>query len=222
MTPEQLSDLKSRSTCRKCQRKGPWAQDHGPDGNYPPLVKRAHSDSAAGRQNAKTVTFNMVRLGTHYNEAVSYSGPLLDDGAPYSGLGEKELEALAPVLLPFWDKVYEPIPASVASCPLWQYGSGTHSSKARKIVGSVVLCATSDQGSPVEIRHLVIEGSSQWIIGRNVTRHCDIEHIRSNSLLLPGSDSHTISIEDRGFHSYLPYDIFVHSSQKNPLIQISS
>lgn len=93
----------------------------------------------------------MVQLGSRDHEIVSYSGPLLDDGVPCSWLGVKELEALAPILLPFWYKVYEPIPDSVVNCPLWQYGSGTHSSKARKIIGSVFLCATSDQGAPAQI-----------------------------------------------------------------------
>lgn len=91
-------------------------------------------------------------------------GPLVDDGAPYSGLGIVELRALAGELLPRWNGSLDQIPESVRSTPYWQYGSGQHASAKRKILVSVVLSTSSDQGNRIDIRHLVIEGSSQWVI----------------------------------------------------------
>jgi len=76
----------------------------------------------------------------------------------------------------------------------------------------------SQQGNPIHIRHLVIDGSSQWLIGRNVTKLCDIIHQNENVLKLPPENdtkkSDTIKMIDHGFHSYLPWDIFCSEKTK--------
>lgn len=51
--------------------------------------------------------FNMVSL-TPGQSLVTSPGPLVDDGAPYSGLGVVELRSLAPCLLPDWDGTLQP------------------------------------------------------------------------------------------------------------------
>lgn len=89
--------------------------------------------------------------------------------------------------------------------PYWQYGTGQHSSETRKNLGSVVLSARTDHNNMIHIRHLVIEGSSQWIIGRNVTRFGNIIHIGTNRLELPDF----VSLVDNKFHSFVPYKLFL-------------
>lgn len=59
---------------------------------------------------------------------------------------------------------------------------------------------------------MVIKGSSQWIVGRNVTKHCKITRCNGNNLELPAlSDSGQkmlISIVDYDLHSYVPLSAF--------------
>lgn len=84
--------------------------------------------------------------------------------------------------------------------PLWQYGSGKHKSEVRRIIGSLFLTAMSDSGNPIRMRHLIVEGSSQWVIGRNVTKSCDILQIDTNVLKLP--------VVDSDMNSFIPYESF--------------
>lgn len=52
----------------------------------------------------------------------------------------------------------------------------------------------------------MIKGLSQWLIGRNVTRKCNIVHVGQNVLELPNQD--TIALSDHDMHSYIPYQVF--------------
>lgn len=62
-------------------------------------------------------------------------------------------------------------------------------------------------GEQVRIRHLLIEGSSQWVVGRNVTSKCDIQHINGNFLKLPNGNK--VSLIEKDMHSYISYQLFV-------------
>ena len=99
---------------------------------------------------------------------------LIDDGAPYSGLSVEEFHLIQLLVFPDWTGGFDPLPDSIASGPYWQYGTGEHSSETRSITSSVTLTARSYDGNPIEIRHFVISVSSQWVVGRNVTRYCNI------------------------------------------------
>ncbi len=82
----------------------------------------------------------------------------------------------------------------------------------------MLLSGKSDQGTLVNIRHLVIEGSSQWVIGPNVTKMCDILHIGKNVLQLPAYENSaqaTITLVDHDMHSYVPVQVLKKS--RNPL-----
>lgn len=133
--------------------------------------------------------------------------PLLDDGAPYSAIGLVELD-------PLTDHIgLSPKPQLGGILPAleghthWQHGTGEHASPARRILGSVVLSAKSDQGNPVRITHLVLDGSWQWIVDRNVTRKANIEHIGRNVQVFPVSDEREhISIVNNNFLSYVSLD----------------
>ena len=149
-------------------------------------------------------------------------GPLLDDGAPYSGMGLEEILLLKHTIMPTFNGNLDPLPAAVVCRPFWQYGSGKHASSRRKILGSILLSLLSDQGVKVEIRHLIIEGSSPWIIGRNVTRHSDIIHRKGNYLhfsLLQSNATNTLQLINHDFHSYLPSHIFFMISMSQYKIQ---
>ena len=68
-------------------------------------------------------------------------------------------------------------------------------------------------GAEVNMRHIVIEGSSQWLIGRNVTTKCDIIHTNGNHLKL---SNHTIiTLQTIHIHSYVPPYIFMDRRNSN-------
>jgi len=52
----------------------------------------------------------------------------------------------------------------------------------------------------------VISGSSQWIIGRNVTKYCDIIRSDGNYIVLPNKSK--LSLIDHDLHCYVPYKKF--------------
>ena len=85
-------------------------------------------------------------------------GLLLDDGAPYSGIGEQEFQPLRSKLKTDYTGVYEDLPADIVHRSYWQYGTGEHSSQYKKIIFSVLIDLESDQGDAIRIRHLVIQG----------------------------------------------------------------
>ena len=229
LNPAELADLKTKTECRICHKHGHWACDHHADGTVKPGA--VVIDTEANRNNQdenpprrRNLTFNMASLDHGVpNSKIPHDfiGPLVDDGAPYSGMGMHEFTLLKPVLLAEWNGQLDPIPASIADRPYWQYGVGSHASAPRRILGSVLLSVESDNGHTVAIRHLVISGTSQWVIGRNVTRSCDINHIGGNKLVLPDHDDSaqhdSLSMVDSDFHSYIPYERFL-----CPTVQASS
>lgn len=223
LTPEQLADLKSKSTCRKCGVLGHWESDHNPDGslNRPmrPSTNKNESSSncKASKEPKKTVTFHMVNIPSAiFDNPV---GPLLDDGAPYSGMGLAEFKLIQPFVVPDWNGSLDPLPEIIQDRPWWQYGQGRHASAAKRILGAVMITVTSDLGNPVQINHLIIDGSSQWIVGRNVTRRCKIDHMEDNKMELPKFNktdpTDSISLVDYDLHSYIPYKVFLNSRQKS-------
>lgn len=68
----------------------------------------------------------------------------------------------------------QPIPRSLKGHKHWQYGPGAHENDVRRIMSSIVITLNVDSGHDVKITHLVLEGSSQWVIGRNVTRNAKL------------------------------------------------
>lgn len=214
-TPEQLARLKARTKCHKCRKWGHWRYDHKEDGSLKPGVKAFDAPPQQENSEENVLRFNMATLAAKNKNTISVSnqtGPLLDDGAPYSGIGSTELKLIAELVCPEWNGNLDPIPDSVADRPYWQYGSGEHRSAAKRILGSVLMEARTDQGTNVQIRHLVIDGSSQWVVGRNVTSHCDILHANQNKLILPpdanGNSQGSITLVDRDMHTYIPHQVF--------------
>lgn len=152
LSPEQLADLKSRSTCRKCKQVGHWESDHNSGGSLNANVKSISTEQFKNDTQKKSVTFNMVNfrsIEAKNNMPNDFVGPLLDD----SGMGQCELKILQSFLLLNWNGKLDPLRTEILDCPFWQYGTGQHASEPRRILSSVVIKATSDQGSPVHIRH---------------------------------------------------------------------
>lgn len=72
------------------------------------------------------------------------AGPLVDDGAPYSGLRVQKFLENAEDIMIGWNENIDPLPESVRHRPCSQYGKGNHSSTRRRIIGSILLSMDSD------------------------------------------------------------------------------
>ena len=205
---------KLTTQCRKCKKWGHWESDHNDDGSLKPGAVSNDGPMKTDKAEKKgVITFGMVKLCDQACDSgmtVTPCGPLLDDGAPYSGLGTAEFHVLQPEVLPEWNQKFDPIPESVKHTPYWQYGTGSHASQRKRIVGSVLLTARCNDGTLIQIRHLLIEGSSPWVIGRNVTRKCNILHAEGDLLQVPvvNSNSVSLSLLEHELHSYIPSEAF--------------
>ena len=122
LNPEKLADLKSKSMCRICKKKGHWASIRSRTGrsadakqsfgNRGSDAAETKTSEVSANDRKGTLHFNMVSLSSSRN-SLEVPGPLVDDAAPYSGLGIVELQDLHPQLLPEWDGTLEDIPDSV-------------------------------------------------------------------------------------------------------------
>lgn len=106
--------------------------------------------------------------------SVPQSEPLLDDGAPYFAIGLMVVNLLTYHVGLSLNPQLGGISPVLEGHKHLQYGTGEHASPARRILGSFVLSAKSDQGT-AHITHLVLDGSSQWTVGRNFTRRANVE-----------------------------------------------
>ncbi len=157
-----------------------------------------------------TVCANRISCTKHNTTNKDLIGPLVDDGAPYSAIGVIELLLMSDDISDINDIKMDPIPSCLEGYSHFQYGTGNHSSKARKIIGSVILTVKSDNSNYINIRHIVIEGSSQWVVGRNVTRRSNLNHIEQNAIaFIVGNSQDTITMIDHEFLSYIPISKFV-------------
>lgn len=83
-------------------------------------------------------------------------------------------------------------------------------SEERPILGSVFFTCFSDLGRPAAIRHLVIAGSPQWLVGCNVTRSCNQFCIQDNRIQFSVVDDvqdYTSIVEDETY-DYIQLDRF--------------
>ncbi len=63
------------------------------------------------------MTFNMANLPSDGTFPADFIGPLLDDGAPYSGIGLDEFIMIQPLVLPAWSGTFDPLPEAVRDRP---------------------------------------------------------------------------------------------------------
>ena len=215
----QLKDLKSKSRCRRCKKIGHWASDNKCASNVSSnssssdhqSTPNQRSNAHSGSNSSNVLRFGMVNLeppAGFLPSAQSADDPCVDDGAPYSGLGEVEADKLFANSGMNWRDCLEPIPAHISNRPFWQYGAGEHSSLAKPIIGSIMLQMLTDNNNVIEIRHLIIQGSSQWVIGRNLTSKTNIVHIDGDYILLPNGDHLSMIQGKDSLHSFLPSSKF--------------
>ncbi len=126
----------------------------------------------------------------------------------YSGVGEHELSKFYGD--GNWRTFLEEVPASIREFPYWTYGPPGHSSKGRQIIGSLMILTACNEGH-VDVRHMVMEGSTQWVYGGNVVSYCNINHIEDR---LEFSNGTYIPMYKENRLSYIQLDRF--SLPKNP------
>lgn len=233
-------------------RYGHWATDHNPDGslspNFPSLERPANANAATagqavhdgeknGNQNDKPevgMTFMATLSSSSVLHAASTNsstdsdtkktaafGPLVDDGAPFSALGEVEMRTLKSSLI-YADPPIEDKPPELQGYDTWQYGSGAHRSAAKPILGAVTLFVRTKNNCLISVKHLLIKGSSKWVMGRNLTRKCTINHMTGNEICLPNGTDSLPLVDDR-FHSYVLLERFTKTAtQPSPSISTLS
>lgn len=133
---------------------------------------------------------------------------MVDDGSPFSAIGDVELRFHQKPLADR-EMVLDPKPSELYGCDFWQFGAGGHASRRGRVVVSIVLLVTTDPENQITLRHIVIEGSSQWILGRNIIRACIIQHISAHALVLPTQQSDKISMCDFEHHSHVSVSCFI-------------
>ena len=194
--PEQIAKLKAQSQCKICNNRENWHTDYNKDGTIKPginsLKERPEKSLGFSSQNItrkKAVTCHLAKLSSNKAETsdLEFRGPLLDDGALHSGIGIDELKIMSPYLRKNRNGNIEPLPASIVDRTHWQYRTGSHARDPRKMLVSVMLTDTLADGTEVDVGHVVIEGSSQWVTGRNVTSKCEVIHTNGNYIQLPNS-----------------------------------
>lgn len=173
-TKAEYDALKMKHPCNKCVKYGHWVQDHALDVSLPPFFKSVNNKASIfqtdnGLERKRTASLNMEALtgsaaSTHKlvdKQLVSH----VDDGASYSTIGFLDLKLLTNQLYIDPALKLDPIPSNFKVHYHCKYGIGDHSSPVQRILVSIILTATSDSVRNVEITYLVLEGSSQWVIG---------------------------------------------------------
>lgn len=141
-----------------------------------------------------------------------HCGPFLDSGDPYSAISMVELNMIADHFGLQTNPALDPITAALSGCTSWQYETGNHASQPRNILESIMLTSNTDNGSQARIRHSVLVGSSQCVVGRNVTSKADIENIGRNALVSAANGKEDlISIKNHSFLSFIKLDRFLPS-----------
>lgn len=178
--------------------------------------KSARNSNAS---NKTFLNFGMVKLlytpTNVFPRTFRSRGQIVNGGAPYSAIGFTELCLLPSAIRLPKSKSFDPIPSQLSQFNYWQYGIRDHTSCKRVVLGSVQFQCRSDLETPIVIRQLVIKGSSQWILGRNVTRTCNHLHINDNRLQFPMEIYGTVddlSMVDSDAHNYVLLDRFINIS----------
>lgn len=108
-----------------------------------------------------------------------------------------------------FDIKLDAIHESLNGVTLWKFGTEQHYSVLQKILGSTMLVAESDIGHNVNIRHIVVNSSSQWFIGCYATSVTSNLHVGQNAVKFfngGSEDYNRITVRDR--LSYIPLSSF--------------
>lgn len=102
------------------------------------------------------------------------------------------------------------MPVLFTASSRWQYGVDSHTSPSRLMFGSALIAASTQSGVTLPISHSVLDGSSQCLIGQNVTSTANILQLDGNGLELPNPSGVRIRFPliERNFHLYLSAGLF--------------
>lgn len=136
---------------------------------------------------------------------------------------------LSPLLKTKWNELLLPVQPTVSDRPFGQYGRDGHARYVRAILGSVVLEALVPDATIAEITHMVLEGSSKWVIGRNETKHGDVGNINIPFMFFQSSSDGEQHVNNNVEHDmllYQPIQLFCSTGvtdldRESPLSEIS-
>lgn len=74
-------------------------------------------------------------------------------------------------------------------------------------MGSILLHACTGHGNVVSNRHFIVDGFSQWLVGRDVAKGCHTEHVDDSRLVLSTKDVF-VPLLAHDLHSFVSYGIF--------------
>lgn len=101
------------------------------------------------------------------------------------------------------------VPDCLGNYTDWQYGSESHAIAARNILSSVILMTRSDNSLDVNIRYLVLNGWSQWVIVKNVAKHANILQAELNIVeFFVGGIHGCFFVFKNWFRSHIPLAVF--------------
>lgn len=150
-------------------------------------INQAQNDESNSQQPAiefiSTLSSLSAATSVRIDDCCDSVGPLVDPGAPFSDIGCVEFEIIRHRLIAP-NPTIELQPEHLSMYDSWQYECRAHASARRKILGSVCILVRSDAGRIMPILHLVIDGSSQWILGRKKTSPVVVALILSRRMSL--------------------------------------
>lgn len=86
-----------------------------------------------------------------------------------------------------------------------------------------MLFARTDNGNWISIWHLVVDGATQWIVGRNLTRKCNLEYIGRTAIRLSiPVPSEFIEMYDFYRHSHMQQSRYIDSPSESLKSHLSS
>lgn len=168
-----------------------WRRNHDTDGSLLSVtmsVDAWNTSKNIGNNAAKTtLKFTIVRASecssdVRRSRTTNFRGPLIDDEAPYMAIRIIELQLLKQHIGLDVSESLMPIHLALNGCTHWQYVAGKHFRAKCRIIGSTTISVQSHNGSSIEVCHIVLEGSSQCVLGCNIARRDDTEHVRHHAL----------------------------------------
>ena len=197
--------------CHICGKYGPWKLNHSPDCSIPSHVMSFNAPSTSNAH--RSLSSNYAYISDHDLEGkdkwqkmtVSFTMETLNSSS--ASIRICSVEPLLNRACTGTSTVLHNWLNALNGHTHCQYGICDYASPARRILRSIVITATFDRSRPLCTTYVVIYGSSQWVIGRNVTRNANIEHIGKNALVfLADGQRDQIFIVNDDFLSFISMD----------------
>lgn len=129
---------------------------------------------------------------------------MVENEAPHSATGFAELDVLPPKMMSCWNSELDPVPVEFSARLRWQDGAGSHASASSAILVSVIITVSTQSDVTLATLHVVLDGSSQWVFGQNVTSKASILQLDGNGTEIPNTsvDRIRLSIFESNVHLY--------------------